>query len=189
MVLYSEKATFIVAIILFVFSMIYAFLVWINNNDIAFQGMCGFISTILFIAGIQNALMTPNWHIYAHTANKIAIFLTNWIASFSALSFSWSIIIEIIIGRASARLLTSQRHEGFVYVCANMFLSFGFSIYTGFMEYDTLIEMRNSILKNSWFYILIGTIYNTLLDFLIGYRRINLPKVMNDDTSNSIIET
>ena len=171
LLLINEDYTFWVSSALFFMSLVFAFVVWISVNDIPFQGMCGFISILLFFSAVADSLISPNWHLTAHNINKMAIFSTNWIASYSALSFLWSKIVSLVVGPPSRAMPISEKHEGFVYVSFNMFIAMFFAYYTSSIEADSLFGLREQMINNSWFYLALGTGYGFLLGVIVGFKR------------------
>lgn len=180
--LLSEMASFIAGVTCFVLSLIYAFVVWINNNDLRFQGMCGAISACLFVCGIQNTMITPTYHVYSHIVNRSAVYITNWMSIFSALCFTWGKIANIVGGQSSSdrHALLPDSDEGFIYICANMFLNIFMGIMVGRIDGDTVLELKMAFLLKSWLFIVIGTLYNTVLGLLVAWKRQNAAVIIRE---------
>ena len=171
LLLINENYSFIVSTCLYVLSLSYAFVVWISINDSIFQGICGFISISLFLSAVADSLIIPNWYLQSHFINKMAIFTTNLISSFSALSFLWSKIISFITGPSSRAMPISEKHEGIIYVSINMFLSLILSFLISKIDADTLFGYREQIIDDSFLILSISTIFGFFLGILIGYKR------------------
>ena len=171
LIMVNEKFSFRIAIALFVAALLYLLVIWISVNDFPFQGMCGFIAAELIVAGIADSLITPDWLINAHWLNKYAVFATNMIASFSALSFLWTKIVTFLYGPPSRAMPITERHEGFIYVCFNTILAAALAFVPSMIDSTALFTIRKIMVNRSWIFIIVSLIFDFFVGFIVGNNR------------------
>ena len=145
--------------------------------------MCGFIAVQLIIARIADSLITPDWLINAHWVNKYAVFVTNMIATSSALSFLWSKVVTFFCGPPSRAMPISERHEGFIYVSFNSVLTGCLALIPSFIDSTALFSIRKTMINRSWISILCSLIFDFFVGTIVGHNRdrySEAPRTAND---------
>lgn len=184
----NEKYSFRIAIALIIAALVYLFVVWINVSDFPYQAQCGFIAAMLIVAGISDSLITPEWLLTAHWLNRFAIFSTNMIATYSAISFLWTRVVTLVYGAPSRAMPITERHEGFIYLCFNGPCAFAMGFIPSCIETDTLFAMRKTLLERSWIFLLVAIGYDFFLGAIVGMNRNKYLEVQNENMGGVVID-